>query len=175
MIITERKHTELQLQESEARFRNVTTNLPGAVFRYGLRADGTDHITLMNQGCFDIWEITPDQVVKRPALLWEMMHEEDRDSMWSLVQQSAETLAPWLCEWRITTASGRVKWLQGMGHPERQPNGDMGVGHADPGCERSQKRRTSPQPNQPSAAIFSRQYPGHGGAVYCRGSLPEGE
>jgi len=123
--ITERKHTELQLQESEARFRNVTTNLPGAVFRYGLRADGTDHITLMNQGCFDIWEITPDQVVKSPALLWEMVHEEDRGPIWSLVQQSAETLTPWLCEWRITTASGRVKWLQGMGRPERQPNGDV--------------------------------------------------
>jgi diguanylate cyclase (GGDEF)-like protein/PAS domain S-box-containing protein len=123
--ITERKHTELKLRESEARFRNVTTNLPGAVFRYGLRADGTDYITLMNQGCLDIWEITPDQVVKSPALLWKMVHDEDRGLVWSLVQQSAATLTPWLCEWRITTASGRVKWLQGMGRPERQPNGDV--------------------------------------------------
>jgi diguanylate cyclase (GGDEF)-like protein/PAS domain S-box-containing protein len=123
--ITERKHTELKLKESEARFRNVTTNLPGAVFRYRLGADGKDHITLMNQGCLDIWEITYDQVIESPALLWDMVHDEDREATWSLVQQSAETLTPWLCEWRITTASGRVKWLQGMGRPERQPDGGV--------------------------------------------------
>jgi diguanylate cyclase (GGDEF)-like protein/PAS domain S-box-containing protein len=123
--ITERKHTELQLQESEARFRNVTANLPGAVFRYRLDADGTDRITLMNQGCLDIWEITPEQVAESPSLLWEMVHDEDRIPMWNLVQQSAETLTPWYCEWRITTPSGQLKWLQGMGRPERSPSGDV--------------------------------------------------
>jgi diguanylate cyclase (GGDEF)-like protein/PAS domain S-box-containing protein len=123
--ITERKQTELRLQESEARFRNVTTNLPGAVFRYVLCADGHDHITFMNQGCLDIWEVEPFQVADSPALLWEVIHPDDRATVWSLVQQSAVSLTPWSCEWRITTPSGKLKWLQGMGRPERLPNGDV--------------------------------------------------
>ena len=56
-----------------------------------------------------------------------------------------------------------------MGHPERQPNGVMVVGHADPDVERSQKNTpTRPQPNQPSAAIFSRQTPAMAALFYCQ-------
>ncbi len=123
--ITNRKRVELKLQESEARFRNITSNLPGAVFCYVLHPDGTDEITFMNQGCRDIWEMDAALVQKNTDPLWAMVHDEDRGQIWTLVQQSAATLKPWSCEFRIVTPAGKVKWLQGMGRPERRPNGDV--------------------------------------------------
>lgn len=123
--ITDRKMAELQLRESEARFQNVSNNIPGAIFRYVLHSDHTDSVTYMNQGCQEIWELEPEAVIENASLLWQMVNPEDRETMWSLVLQSAATLHPWVCEWRITTASGQQKWLQGIGRPERYSNGDV--------------------------------------------------
>jgi diguanylate cyclase (GGDEF)-like protein/PAS domain S-box-containing protein len=122
--ITQRKQSEQQLQASEARFRHVTDNLPEAVFRYILHQDGTDTIVYLNRGCLEIWEVEPHQVETSAARLWEAVHPEDRPKVEDLVKQSAVTLQPWFCEWRIMTPSGQQKWLQGIGQPERLPNGD---------------------------------------------------
>jgi diguanylate cyclase (GGDEF)-like protein/PAS domain S-box-containing protein len=123
--ITQRKQSELKLQASEARFRNVTENLPGAVFRYILHQDGTDQIVYMNQGCLRIWEIEESQVKDSASVLWQMIYPEDRQQVWHLVQESSKTLQPWFCEWQIKTPSNDQKWLQGIGQPEPLPNGDI--------------------------------------------------
>jgi len=53
--ISDRKQTELALQESEHRFRNVAENVPGAIFRYVERPDGTNQMIFMSPGCRDLW------------------------------------------------------------------------------------------------------------------------
>lgn len=123
--ITDRKEAELQLRESEVRFHNVSRNLPGAIFRYVLHADQTDSVTYMNPGCREIWELEPEAVIEDASRLWDMVHPDDREGMWQLVLQSAETLEPWFYEWRITTPSRKQKWLQGVGRPNRLPSGDV--------------------------------------------------
>ena len=123
--ITTLKQTEMALQESEAKFRNIVANIPGAVFRYALRTDGSDQVLYMSPGCYDLWEVEADVVEASAKILWEVIHPEDVANMYNSVMTSAQTLQPWLCEWRITTPSGQQKWLQGIGSPESTPEGDV--------------------------------------------------
>ncbi|WP_349360965.1 EAL domain-containing protein [Stappia sp.] len=113
------------LQMSEARFRALAENIPGAIFRYCVHPDGSDEITDMSRGCFDLWELTQEQILADPGPIWAMVLPEDLPAMQQSVADSGRTLTPWNHMWRIRTPSGTVKWLQGRGQPHRLANGDI--------------------------------------------------
>lgn len=113
------------LQTSEANFRNMAANVPGAIFRYILHPDGTNRVLYMSPGCFRLWEIEAHLVEQDASLLWEIIDPADLPAMQASVMESARTLETWNHEWRITTLSGRRKWLQGIGQPSRQSDGSV--------------------------------------------------
>lgn len=123
--LDERRRIEAALRESEARFQNMSANVPGAIFRYLLRADGTDGVLYMSSGCYRLWEVEAEAVVADATLLWQMVHPEDFSGMQASVMESARTLEPWSWSWRIITPSGREKWLEAAGRPTPQANGDI--------------------------------------------------
>ncbi|MEH2211659.1 EAL domain-containing protein [Nostoc sp.] len=123
--LTERRRVEMALRESEARFQNMAANVPGAIFRYLIRPDGSDGVVYMSQGCYLLWEVEAQDVVTDATILWQTIHSEDVAGMQASLMESAQTLQPWYCAWRITTPSGREKWLEVAGRPTRQANGDI--------------------------------------------------
>jgi len=108
---------------SEIRFRNVAANIPGALFRYVLQPDGSSQVRYVSPGCYDLWEVDASVVMDNAQVLWDMVHPMDLPRMQASVMESAKTLIPWSFEWRIQTPSGREKWLQGRGRPERTAEG----------------------------------------------------
>ncbi|WP_051241548.1 putative bifunctional diguanylate cyclase/phosphodiesterase [Stappia stellulata] len=122
--VTEQIRAFHDLQASEIRYRALAENTPGAIFRYCIRADGTDQIMDMSQGCLDLWEITPEETVIDANTIWRMVFDEDLADMQRSVANSSRSLEPWLHTWRIRTPSGKLKWLEGRGQPRRLANGD---------------------------------------------------
>lgn len=122
--ITAQIQAYADLQASEARFRALAENIPGAVFRYRLRTDGTHQIFDMTPGSVAIWELPAEEINNDPTPIWQMIHPEDVPPMLDSVHESARTLQPWHYIWRLTTPSGRFKWLEGRGLPRREENGD---------------------------------------------------
>ncbi|NUN63957.1 EAL domain-containing protein [Pseudanabaena biceps] len=113
------------LRQSETRFRNMAANVPGAIFRYLLRPDGSDAVIYMSNGCNEIFEFPAEAVVSDASLLWQMIHPDDQERIYASVMVSARTLEPWSFQWRCITKSGKLKWLESAGRPEQQPNGDI--------------------------------------------------
>jgi len=122
---SQRQQVEDRLRQSEERLRNMAANVPGAIFRYVLRPDGSDGLLYMSPGCYGLWEVEAQAVVDDASILWAMVDPEDLPRMMKSVQASAQSLQPWFHQWRITTPSGRTKWLQAAGQPTRQENGDV--------------------------------------------------
>ncbi|MEB3359998.1 MAG: PAS domain S-box protein [Synechococcales bacterium] len=113
------------LKESEARFRAITDNLPGAIFQYVLHPDGTDQVLYVSKGCYDLWEFEAEVIQENAQLLWDTVHPDDVQPLSESILKSARTLQPWFHEWHIVTPSGQHKWLQGVGKPLRRENGDV--------------------------------------------------
>ncbi len=123
--LAERQRVAAALRESEIRFQNMAANVPGAIFRYILRTNGTDGVLYMSAGCYRLWEVEAEQVVEDATILWQMIHPEDLPEMRASVMESAQTLQPWFHAWRIITPSGCEKWLEAAGRPTQQANGDI--------------------------------------------------
>ncbi|MGS5086507.1 hybrid sensor histidine kinase/response regulator [Hydrogenophaga sp. A37] len=99
--------------------------VPGALLRYRVRPDGTDRIEHMSSGCLDLWEITAADLVDDTSALWGMVDPSNLPGFAASIAESARLLSDWSFQWRITTPSGRCKWLHGVGRPRPQSDGSV--------------------------------------------------
>jgi signal transduction histidine kinase len=97
----------------------MAENVPGALFQYVEHRDGRNTVSYMSPRCLDLWEVPPEAIEADASVLWQMVHPDDLPGMAASVAESARTMERWYWEWRITTPSGKLKWLQGTGRPRR--------------------------------------------------------
>ena len=123
--IGDRKQAQLALQKSEALFQKLVVTVPGELYIFVQHPDGSVNMEYISPLCREIQELEPEEVLNNPALVYEQMHPDDRPSHFEAITKSAIDLEPFSHEWRIVTASGKLKWLQGYSRPELRDNGDI--------------------------------------------------
>jgi len=123
--ITKRKKAELELQERQQQLSSVTNSINGLILRYLMDTDDTEEITYISDGVSQVYEISPEEVMKSPQKIWNLVLEEDLDEMQSSVKDSANKLSYWDHTWRIETPSGKLKWLHGRGNPTELEDGTV--------------------------------------------------
>ncbi|MEG4586779.1 PAS domain S-box protein [Microcoleus sp. MOSTC5] len=123
--IGERKQAQLVLQKSEALFHKLANTVPGELYILVQHPDGSANIEYISPLCREIQELEPEEIQNNSALFYEQMHPDDRSSHFEAIVKSATYLEPFSHEWRIVTASGKLKWLQGYSRPELRENGDI--------------------------------------------------
>ncbi len=111
--ISDRKTTEIALQESQARFKRLADHLPGVTYQYQKSADNpTGFFTYISRNALDLLELTPAMIIQDPEKMWSLIHPQDIDEFLYSTQLAAAQQTPWHHEYRIITPSGQVKWLQ---------------------------------------------------------------
>jgi PAS domain S-box-containing protein len=123
--LAERQRAEAALRASETRFRKLAANVPGVICQYVLHPDGSDEFLYMSPGSQSLWEIDAAEIERDISLIWNLVHPDDELAMQASILASAQSLQPWLWEWRIITPSGLLKWVRATAQPELQPNGDI--------------------------------------------------
>ncbi|PKL77305.1 MAG: hypothetical protein CVV27_05920 [Candidatus Melainabacteria bacterium HGW-Melainabacteria-1] len=115
--------TQAEAELLSQRWQNITDNVPGVVFRYLIRADGTDCLEHVSQGAEKIWGISAEAAMANVALVWNRCDPEDLPGNQASILHSAQTLTPWIYEWRFHHPDGSMRWHQGRGQPMRLADG----------------------------------------------------
>ncbi|WP_228049998.1 PAS domain S-box protein [Tychonema sp. LEGE 06208] len=123
--IGDRKQAQIALQKSEALFHKLAITVPGELYIFVQHPDGSVKMEYISPMCREIQELEPEEIQNNFALLYEQMHPDDRPSYFEAIVRSAVNLEPFAREWRIVTASGKLKWLQAHSRPELRENGDI--------------------------------------------------
>ncbi|MEM9246046.1 MAG: PAS domain S-box protein, partial [Cyanobacteria bacterium P01_F01_bin.153] len=110
-----------ELQATELRFKRLADNLPGVIFQYRLKPDGTQSFPYVSEKTREVYEVEPDDFLE----VFDLIHSDDADRLQSTIQESAKTLQRFDCEYRIVTPSGILKWVQSISQPVLQDNGDV--------------------------------------------------
>jgi two-component system, cell cycle sensor histidine kinase and response regulator CckA len=102
---------------------SIASRVPGMVYQFRLRANGTSCFPYSSAGIRDIYRVAPEEVREDASKVFANLHPDDYDAIVASIQQSAEKLALWRHEYRVKFADGTVHWLQGNAMPQREDDG----------------------------------------------------
>lgn len=122
--ITARTDAELSLRQSEARFHHLASHMPGGIYQYVRRKDGSFYFPYVSPGCGAIIGRAPEELMKNPELLFSILHPED-------VPLLNQAIVGTLSSNRSVTFEGRIisgrelRWVHAESTPETLENGDI--------------------------------------------------
>jgi PAS domain S-box-containing protein len=129
------EHTQANLREAHLKLalsgipaeyhplEQIARHLPGVIYQFRMRPDGTCHFPYASEGLRKIYDLTPEEVQENAFKIFTVVHCEDLDRVTQSILESAEHLTPWYCEYRVCLPDGRLLWLLGHSTPQREPDG----------------------------------------------------
>ena len=105
------------------RLNHIASNLPGMVYQYLLRPDGSSCFPYASAAIQDIYRVSPEQAKEDAAGVFAVGYPEDLPGVIASIQVSAANLTPWQKEFRVQYDDGTVRWLFGNALPERLADG----------------------------------------------------
>ena len=112
------------LKEADARLREVTENIPVAVFQYYVDANGRFKITFMSESILAICGVRSDAILESTGLLIDRVHPDDRRQFSSAVGvANAKTQVQSVDFRMVHLETGDIAWVHGEAHPRQLSHG----------------------------------------------------
>ena len=118
-------HDLLQREQIQLRLQHLAAQLPGVVYQYRLRADGSSCFPYASAGIGAIYGVTPEQVRETAEAAFAVLHPDDLDAIRASILQSAAELTLWHIEYRVLHPDKGLIWVEGRATPERQADGGV--------------------------------------------------
>jgi PAS domain S-box-containing protein len=116
--VTERRKAEEELRESERKFAGIVRNIPGVVFEFRVRKDGTRYFSHVSPRATDLFGLPSDP--SSPdwnADLGARVLPDDRQAFFKSIADAVAGRSEWNYEGRIAVPGGEFKWFQGISSP----------------------------------------------------------
>ncbi len=122
--VTEELATRSALADTEARLSAIAANVPGLVFRYERRHGVGGAFTYMSDGVRRLLGLEPADVMRRPELIFDRIHPDDRAAFEGAMRESARAAAPFELVIRLASPSGDL-WMHGVAQTRRAADGTV--------------------------------------------------
>ncbi|MDZ4221105.1 MAG: EAL domain-containing protein [Methylobacter sp.] len=123
--IQEAKHEQAEMlrQQAQDRLTKVAGQVPGVVFQFQLRPDGSCCLPYANEQLLNIYRVAPEAVRDDAAYVFTVVHPDDLEAHLAAIQTSARDLTPWFDEYRLKFGDEPDCWLLGNALPQRLDDG----------------------------------------------------
>jgi len=121
--ISVRKEAEAIQLAWQQRLSKLVAHVPGMVYQYLLRPDGTSCFPYVSPGVTEVYRSDAASLAVSAEPVFALIHAEDIVRVTFSIQQSAERLETWRCDYRVCYGEGEVRWLSGEANPERLEDG----------------------------------------------------
>ncbi len=110
-------------REALARLQKIASRVPGMLYQYRLRANGTACFPYASDGIRELYRVSPEAVGADAAPVFAAIHLDDLPAYLASLTASAKDLTPWHHEYRLQFAGEPVRWLLGSAIPQREADG----------------------------------------------------
>ena len=121
--ITEIKDAKRDREELLDRILKIAGRVPGVIYQFRLRPDGTSCFPFASDAIKDIYRVTPQEVSEDASKVFANLHPDDLAGIVESIQKSAQELTPWQYEYRVRFADDTVRQLYGNAVPQREEDG----------------------------------------------------
>ena len=123
--ITAHAEADAALRESEARYQRIAANVPGVVYQFVLRPDGTTAFPFVSEGCRELYGVSPEDICADPELILGVVSPRTAPSSSGRSRSLPRPCSPGVGRDAWSSASGAEKWLEATSRPARRANGDI--------------------------------------------------
>jgi diguanylate cyclase (GGDEF)-like protein/PAS domain S-box-containing protein len=116
---------EEALAEALDRLQKIATHVPGIVFQFRLRADGSSCVPYASEAIREIYRVSPAQVRDDASPVFAVVHPDDLAQHLASIKTSADDLTPWKNEYRLKFAGEPDTWLLGDAIPQQEADGSV--------------------------------------------------
>lgn len=120
---TARRREHAQSEALLERLRKLAQQVPGVIYQYQLRPDGTSAFPFASERIREIYRVSPEQVREDASIVFDRLHPEDLAAVSESIVRSASELSVWRHQYRVRFEDGAVRWLEGRATPERLADG----------------------------------------------------
>ena len=117
------KQADMLRQQAQDRLTKVAGQVPGVVFQFQLRPDGSCCLPYANEQLLNIYRVEPEVVQDDASSVFTVVHPDDLEAHLASIQTSAQNLTPWFNEYRLKFGDEPDCWLLGNALPQRLDDG----------------------------------------------------
>ena len=105
--------SEKALRESQRRMSTLIENLPGMAYR--CLNERPWPMEFCSEGTLDLTGYEPDDILSNDVFYGDLIHPDDRESVWNEIQKAVRADLSFEVEYRIRTRQGDEKWVEERG------------------------------------------------------------
>jgi PAS domain S-box-containing protein len=122
--ISEIKNKEQALHESERRLYTLMSHLPGIAYR--CKNDPQWTMEFISEGCLPLTGYSSEDIMYNRKLSFnDIIHPDDRQMIWDVVQENINLKKPYKLIYRIITSENEQKWVWEQGSGVFNPSGEL--------------------------------------------------
>jgi PAS domain S-box-containing protein len=121
----ERKLAEEALRERDIHFKKLSSHVPGMIYQFMKRLDGTYCVPFTTEAIKDIFGCSPQDVREDFSPITRVILSEDLDRLIRLIESSAEHMTTWQFEFRVQIPGRPIRWMLGHSTPEQLADGSI--------------------------------------------------
>lgn len=123
--ITQSKNAELELIQSEERFRLINSQVPGIVYQYKIDAEGNQSIPYVSPKIEEYTGLSAEEVMSDVSKWFAITHPDDYDGLVESILKSQNNMEVWDWEGRFLKNETEVRWLHGTSTPSKLYDGSV--------------------------------------------------
>jgi len=123
--ITVGRQAERKIREKDIEFRKLSANVPGLIFQFTRKPDGSYCVPIASAGIKNIFGCSPEDVVDNFDPIGRVIYPEDAVRVIADIEYSAEHLTYFTCEFRVKIPGRDVQWIYSRSTPEKLPDGSI--------------------------------------------------
>ncbi|WP_153111394.1 response regulator [Propionivibrio limicola] len=113
-----------ELKEADARLREVTDDIPVAVYQYVRPLDGKHSLPFMSRNIEHICGLTASEAMGDVNALFSLFHADEGDALEASIRESMVSMAMWSHDFRlIHKKTGKIAWVHAESRPKLLPDG----------------------------------------------------
>jgi two-component system sporulation sensor kinase C len=122
---TERKLAEEALKESEAKYREIASSIPGIVYQSITHKDGTISLKFLSENVQEYFGISSDEIKTDISKIFSIVLPEDHDNLKYIIADMPGNMEDMETEIRTKSKTGEIKCLRIISKPHFLPDGSI--------------------------------------------------
>lgn len=109
--------------EQDQWLQRIVETAPGIIGTFRLAPDGQVSMPWVSPGYEEYYGVSTEELRQDAGILFECLHPADVARVQESIAESARTLRPWRCEYRVRHPRKGEIWLEGRSTPTREADG----------------------------------------------------